>query len=91
MRSLDIGSFVFGFLLLQGIDVANSASACFEDPTLPGCNSCRTESASASCNDPYCTERICQRLDQTQCCDDSWSSDCVELATKVCIPEVVPR
>jgi hypothetical protein len=30
-------------------------------------------------------------LDQTQCCEDSWSSDCVELATKICIPEVVPR
>eukprot|EP00980_Cylindrotheca_fusiformis_P018930 scaffold6322_cov59-Cylindrotheca_fusiformis.AAC.26 len=68
----------------------DSTSSCLLDPTLPGCNSCNVPSLSPNCSDPFCTERICGALNQTQCCEVAWDESCSLAASQICIPEVLP-
>ena len=64
--------------------------ACYDDPTLPRCDSCHIPSPNPNCFDKTCTKRICDELNQTKCCEDEWDVQCATLANAICVPEIYP-
>jgi hypothetical protein len=79
------------FFLQSPTSEAQSSASCDAETPLSSYGSCRAESEVACCNDISCMQRICDSLDQPNCCEDSWSAECVSLAAGVCDPEIFEK